>query len=70
MKDTKRVDGWKFPKLEELEKYQRYRGLSLDMLGRIEIRELVCGVLYVSEIMEVRDWIDRMQERDQRDFGT
>ena len=26
-------------KLEELEKYQRYRGLNLEMLDRIEVRD-------------------------------
>ena len=70
VEDTKRNDAWKYPKLEELEKYQKFRGLNLSMLDRIETRELVCGVSSISEIREVRDWIERMQERDQRDFGT
>ena len=70
VEDTKRTDAWKYPKLEELEKYQKFRGLNLDMLERVETRELVCGVSSVSEIREVRDWIERMQEMDQRDFGT
>ena len=70
MEDTKRTDSWKYPKLEELEKYQRYRGLNLEMLDRIEVRELVCGVSSVTEILEVRKWIERMQKNDQRDFGS
>ena len=70
VEDTKRIDAWKYPKLEELEKYQKFRGLNLSMLERIETRELVCGVSSVSEIREVSNWIERMQEMDQRDFGT
>ena len=70
VEDTKRSDAWKFPKLEELKKYQRYRGLNLDMLRRIETRKLVSGVLSVSEMKEVREWFEGMQDQDQRDFGT
>ena len=42
VEDAKRVDAWSYPKLEELEKYQRIRGLNMKMLERIEVRELVC----------------------------
>ena len=70
VEDTKRIDAWKYPKLEELEKYQRIRGLDLKILDRIEVRELVCGVSSASEILEVKEWIKRMQEADQRMFGT
>ena len=70
VEDTKRIDSWKYPKLEELEKYQRIRGLNLKMLDRIEVRELVCGVSSASKILEVKEWIDRMQDADQRMFGT
>jgi hypothetical protein len=70
VEDTKRMDSWKYPKLEELEKYQRYCGLCLEMLDRIEVRVLVCGVSFTSKILEVKSWIERMQENDQRDFGT
>ena len=70
VEDAKRIDSWKYPRLEELEKYQRIRGLNLKMLDRIEVRELVCGVSSASEILEVKEWIGRMQDADQRMFGT
>jgi len=70
VEDTKRIDAWKYPKLEELEKYQRIRGLDLKILDRIEVRELVCGVSSASEILEVKERIKRMQDADQRMFGT
>ncbi len=66
VEDAKRIDAWKYPRLEELEKYQRIRGLDLKMLDRIEVRELVCGVSSASEILEVRKWIEKMQDADQR----
>ena len=40
------------------------------MLDRIEVRELVCGVSSASEILEVRNWVEEMQDADQRLFGT
>jgi hypothetical protein len=42
IEDTKKTGGWKYPKLEELELYQRRRGLSLKMLDHIEVREINC----------------------------
>lgn len=65
VEEVKNIEGWRYPKLEDLEKYQLYRGLNLDMLHRIEVRELVCGVSSDQEIKEVRSWIERMQELDQ-----
>lgn len=62
VEDTKRTDAWKYPKLEELERYQKIRGLNLQMLDRIEVRELICGVSSTSEILEVKKWIDKMQD--------
>ena len=41
VEDAKRIDGWRYPKLEELEKYQRIRGLNMKLLDRIEVRELI-----------------------------
>ncbi len=70
VEDAKRVDAWSYPKLGELEKYQRIRGLNMKMLERIEVRELVCGVSSIEEILEVRRWVEDMQEKDQRLFGT
>ena len=70
VEDVKNPDGWKYPRLEDLEQYQVHRGLSLDMLQRIEVRELVCGVSSDEEVKEVRSWIQRMQELDQKKFRT
>ena len=68
--NTRKLEGWKYPKLEELEKYQANRGLNLSMLDKIEVRELVCGVSSEDEISKVRDWIKRMHQIDQDLFGS
>ena len=68
--DTRKLKGWKYPKLEELEKYQANRGLNLSMLNEIEVRELVCGVSSEDEISEVRNWIKEMHKIDQDLFGS
>ena len=70
VEDVKRVDGWKYPRLEDLEFYQKNRGLNLEMLKQIEVKELVCGVSSREEIAEVAEWIKRMHTQDQEKFGT
>ena len=67
---TRKLEGWKFPKLEELEKYQANIGLNLGMLNEIEVRELVCGVSSEEEISEVREWIKEIHKIDQDLFGS
>ena len=68
--DTRKPEGWKYPKAENLEYYQNNRGLSLEMLKEIEVRELVCGVSSEKEIDEIREWIKEMHEKDQGSFSS
>ena len=69
--DTRRLEGLKYPKLEDLESGdQSNRGLSLGMLKEIEVRELVCGVSSEEEIVATREWISRMHEMDQSLYGS
>ena len=70
IEDTAGLDGWKYPKLEELKYFQENRGLNLGMLAEIEVRELVCGVSSDQEVDEVHDWVTTMYRRDQATFGT
>ena len=68
--DTRKLEGWKYPKLEDLEKYQSNRGLSLGIMKEIEVKELVCGVSSEEEIVATREWINRMHEMDQSSYGS
>ena len=70
LEDLKGVEGWKYPKLEDLELYQSERGLKLKMLDRIEVQELVCGVSSDQEIEETREWIKKMHGLDQERFPS
>ena len=70
VEETKKIDGWKYPRLEELELFQSRRGLSLDMLDQIEVRELVCGIRSQDKILETHQWITDMYKADQSTFGT
>ena len=68
--DTRKLEGWKYPKLKDLEKYQSNRGLSLGIMKEIEVKELVCGVSSEEEIVATREWINRMHEMDQSSYGS
>ena len=70
VESSKNVIGWKYPRLEELKYYQANRGLSLEMLRQVEVKELVCGRSTREEILEVARWIERMHALDQEKFGT
>ena len=70
IKETKKIDGWKFPRLDELEIYQERRGLSLEMLNQIKVREIICGISSSSEILEIHQWITDMYKIDQQTFGS
>ena len=63
--DTRRPEGWKYPKLKDLESYQSNQGLNLGMLKEIEVRELVCGVSSEEEMAATREWVNRMHDMDQ-----
>ena len=70
IKDCKKIDGWKFPRLEEIEIYQERRGLTLEMLNQIKVQEIVCGISSGSEILEIHQWITEMYKTDQQTFGS
>ena len=55
--DIEGPTGWKYPKLEELRKFQQKRGLTYSVLEDIEVREIICGVASTAEIVKFHDWI-------------
>ena len=68
--DVKKPEGWKYPKLKELEGYQSNRGLNLGMLKEIEVKELVCGVSSDEDIAATCEWINVMHATDQSTFAS
>ena len=35
--------GWKFPRLQELRKFQEKRGLNYSVLDEVKVKEIICG---------------------------
>ena len=42
--DTEGHTGWKYPKIEELRKFQQKQGLTYSVLEDVEVQEIICGV--------------------------
>jgi len=70
VESTRHGDGWKYPRVEDLSDYQDNRGLNLEMLQQIEVRELVCGVSSRDEILHVIKWINEKYTMDQDKFAN
>ena len=70
IEDTEKIGRQKYPKLEELELYQRRRGLNLEMLEQSKAQEITCGVSSNSEVLEIHEWITEMYKLDQCIFRS
>ena len=61
-----RCDDWKYPHREQIEFIQRNRGLTLDILEQVEVREIIAGRTSESEIAESISWLWDHYDRDQK----
>ena len=68
--DLKRIDGWKYPNLITVKKYQQSRGLSRKMLKSVEVREIVIGVTPIDSVLETKEWMLRKYGLDQEIFPS
>ena len=55
--DTEGPTGWKYPKLQELRRFQEKRGLTYSALNDVEVCEIICGVSTTQEIEKFHEWI-------------
>ena len=55
--DTEGPSGWKYPKLEELRKFQQKQDLTYSILDDVEVQEIMCGVPSTKEIEKFQKWI-------------
>ena len=62
--------GWKYPSANTIHRIQKNRGLSYQMLGDVEVREIVAGVSSAEEILETRKWMEDQQAKDQAILPT
>ena len=61
-----RCDDWKYPHREQIEFIQRNRGLTLDILEQVEVREIIAGITSESEIAESISWLWGHYYRDKK----
>ena len=48
--DTEGPPRWKYPKLQELRRFQEKQGLTYSVLDDVEVLEIICGVSTTEEI--------------------
>ena len=70
VEDTKHIDGWKYPCLTELEKYQENRSLTYKVDAEVEVREIICGVSSEEECRSAHRWLRDMYHKDQDSFPS
>ena len=68
--EARALEDWKYPRQEDLIKYQEQRSLSYDMLDSIEVREIMMGVSTKEEILETHNWVTSNYLKDQEKFGS
>ena len=62
--------GWKYPSTDTIHGIQKNRGLSYQMLGDVEVKEIVAGVSSPEEILEIRKWMETQHAKDQAILPT
>ena len=62
--------GWKYPSANTIHGIQKNRGLSYQMLGNVEVKEIVAGVSSTEEILEIRKWMETQHVKNQAILPT
>ena len=70
MRDIEGPTGWKYPKLQELRRFQEKRGLSYSVLDDVEVHEIICGVSTTEEIEKFHEWISKQYLKNQENFDS
>lgn len=68
--DAQRPDSWSLPTVEYLSYLQANRGISMGILGNIEVREIVLGSSSPADIQEISDWMWSKFAEDQLIYPT
>ena len=68
--ETEGPTGWKYPRLEDLRKYQSNRGLTFSVLEEVKVREIICGISTNDEIKKFHEWITEKHIKNQDKFDT
>ena len=68
--EDKGSTGWKYPKLQELRRFQQKRGLTYSVLENVEVKEVICGICSTEEIQKFHEWITEKHLENQDKFDT
>ena len=68
--DTEGPTGWKYPKFQELRKFQDKQGLTYSLLEDVEVCEVICGVLTTEEIKNFHEWTTDRPLKNQENFNS
>ena len=68
--DLKEISGWKYPKLEAVEDYQKHRGLNRKLLKSVEVKEIVIGVTSDEVVSEIHQWMSDNYDKNQKIFPS
>ena len=67
---TEGSTGWKYPRLQELRKFQQKRSLTYSVLEDIEVRKIICGISSADEIQKFHEWTKKKHLESQDTFNS
>ena len=68
--ETEVSKGWKYPRLQELKKFQQKQGLTYFELDDVEVREIICGVSSTDKIQKFQEWTTEKHLENQNSFDS
>ena len=68
--ETEGSTGCKYPKLQELRRFQKKLGLTYSVLEEVEVREVICGFSSTEETQKCIEWLTEKHLQNQDSFDT
>ena len=68
--ETEGLTEWKYPKLQDLKRFQERRGLNYPVINEVEVREIICGISTSEEMQLFHEWIMEEHLLNQSKFDT
>ena len=68
--DKDRMDSWNVPSRQYIAEMQTNRGLSLEVLKRVEVREIIVGVSSPEKLKETINWMWERYAINQAELPT
>ena len=68
--DVRRSDSWSYPSRQYVSFLQNHRGLSMDLLRKVEVREIVVGESSRDDILSALHWFWGNYQQNQNELPT